>query len=96
MRDYELTVLVKPSLTDKDVDKETKAVADLVTKLAGKIIRKDDPVKKTLAYEINHLREAYYLYFELQLPPEAISGLEKKLKISENVIRHLIIWQQNR
>lgn len=91
MTDYELTVVLKPTLTEKELDKEVKYFTDLVEKLGAKITKKVDPAKRNLAYAIQKFKEAYYLYFELTMKPEEISPVEQKIKLQENFLRYLIV-----
>jgi len=91
MRDYELTVLLKPTLTDKEIDKITKTLTDLLTKAGGKVVKKTDAAKKALAYKIADFREGFYAYMELNLKPEDIKEIERTLKLQENIVRYLLI-----
>ncbi len=90
MRDYELTVLVKPG-DEKGLDKEIKALQTTLDKAGAKTLKKNDPLKRPLAYEIGHLREAIYLYYELSLKPAEVAEINNKLKLNENVIRYLLV-----
>jgi small subunit ribosomal protein S6 len=94
MRDYELTVLLKPSLAEKDLAHEIKVLADILEKSGAKVSRKDDVVKKTLAYAINKTHEAYLLYFEAAVLPAEAPGIEQKLKLMENVVRYMLIKKE--
>lgn len=91
MNDYELTVLVKASLGDKDLDKEVKSLHTLLEKAGAKIKSKKDPEKKQMTYEIEKSREAYYVFVEMSLPPSEVAGIDQKLKVNDNVIRYLFI-----
>jgi small subunit ribosomal protein S6 len=91
MRDYELTVLFTGDLGEKDVDKAVKLLTDLLSKIGAKIKSKRDPLKKTLAYEINRKGEGFYVYLEITVPPEKVLDLESKIKMMDNVIRHLLV-----
>lgn len=91
MREYELTVLIAPTLSGKELDKTVKNLTDLLTKAGAKITKKVDPVKKSLSYEIAKVREAFCVFFEIELPPGATLELDKKPKTMENVIRHLLV-----
>lgn len=94
MRDYELTILVKPDLTEKELDKEVKGLSDFLEKNGAKIKSKKDPEKKALAYEVGKFREAWYVFAELSVEPVAVAGVEDKLKVSDNVIRHLLVRKE--
>lgn len=94
MKDYELTVLVKPMLSDKELDKEVKLLFDLLSKAGAQVSTKTDPKKQNLAYEIAKLREAYYIFMELQLKPEAVTAVDQKLKLEDSVIRYLLVRKE--
>lgn len=83
MRDYELTVLVRSD--------DVKSLKDLLTKSGAKIKAKKDPEKRTLAYEINKVQEAFYVFFDLEVDPADVPGLDSKLKQEENVMRYLLV-----
>ncbi|MBI3559180.1 30S ribosomal protein S6 [Candidatus Gottesmanbacteria bacterium] len=83
MRNYELTVILEKE--------ETKALADLLAKNGAEVIKKNDPVKRDLAYAIKKKKQGYYVHFELKIKPEEVAGLDQKLKLQENIIRHLLV-----
>ena len=91
MREYELTVLFRADLAEKELDKEVKDLVGLLEKAGAKIAKKVDAVKKSLAYEIAKVREAYYVYCELEVDPAKLSGLGAKLKLDENLLRYLLV-----
>lgn len=87
MRNYELTVILEKE--------EVKPVTDLLIKNGAEIVKKNDPVKKDLAYEIKKKEQGYYVYFELKIKPEDVAGLDQKLKLHENIIRYLLCQQNH-
>ncbi len=92
MRDYELTVLLRPDISEKELDKEIKGLSDIFEKQGAKVKSKKDPVKKSLAYEIKKVREAFYSFFVLEMAPDKVAELDKKLHLAENVIRYLLVY----
>ena len=46
---------------------------------------------KRLAYEINDQKEGFYLQFNFTAEPDFPKELDRVLKITEGVLRHLII-----
>jgi small subunit ribosomal protein S6 len=46
--------------------------------------------RRRLAYPIQHHREGFYVFVDMVLTPETVSELDRTLKVSEEVIRHLI------
>ncbi len=90
MRDYELTVLLAPALSEKDLDKEVGKISALVTKGGGKAKGKDAK-KRSLAYEIRKVREAYEVFFDVSMPPETLGQIEPGLRLMDSVIRYLLV-----
>jgi small subunit ribosomal protein S6 len=89
-RDYELTVLLAPTLSEKDLDKEVAKIQALVTKGGGKAKGKD-PKKRALAYEIRKVREAYEAYFDVSMPADTLGQIEPGLRLMDSVIRYLLV-----
>jgi small subunit ribosomal protein S6 len=52
--------------------------------------------KRRLAYEVNHLREGYYVLTEFQIEPGRVPEMESTLKISDTVFRHVIVRRPER
>ena len=46
--------------------------------------------RRKLAYEVQHLREGYYVLTDFQFDPERVPELEGQLRISETVFRYLV------
>ncbi len=91
MRKYELTVIINQNLAeDKRIAFITK-VTDLVKKAKGKITATNEWGKKPLAYPIKKETIGYYLNLKMELEPEAAVDLEKKIKLEETIIRHLML-----
>jgi len=51
--------------------------------------------KRRLAYEINDNRDGYYTLTNFQANPDAVNELERIMKISDEVIRYLIIREDD-
>lgn len=91
MRGYELTVVLKPDLADKSREDLLAKIKKLIEDAKGKIESQDLWGKKTLSYPIKKEREGIYAYFVLSFPRSEVSILEKKMKIEEGVLRHLLV-----
>ena len=83
MRNYELTVI-------GETEKALEAVAELLKKAKAKILEETKPEKKTLSYEIAKNSEGYYIYWELSMDPAEVLDLDKKLKLTNKIIRYLL------
>ena len=89
-RDYELGLIINPDVGDE----QARAIVDRVTQTVaagdGQVMRVNAWGRRRLAYPIEHHRDGLYFFFDLILAPEAISEIERLLRVNEAVLRHLI------
>jgi small subunit ribosomal protein S6 len=93
MRPYELVVLLHPDL-EIDADTPIAKIEKLIDDLGGKVTKRDNWGKKRLAYRIKKQDFAVYVYFDLQLKPEAVRQVDSALLITEEVLRHLLVTHE--
>ena len=91
MRDYEVLYIVRADLEDDKVQDIVKRVNTLVEKAGGSLERTNVWGKRKLAYEVKHQKEGSYILQDFQIGPDRIPELEAALKITEEVLRHLIV-----
>ncbi len=89
--DYELVIIVHPEVADDALDPLINGITQYVTGKAGTVIEVARWGRKKLAYPIKHVMEGTYVLFKFQLDPSANKELENNLKISEKIIRYLLI-----
>lgn len=87
---YELAVLYHPDL-EVDLDKGEMRVKKIIDDNKGKIVDTDIWGKKKLAYPINKLESAVYVFYTVELNPTALAKIEATLNITDEVIRYLIV-----
>ncbi|MCR4306213.1 MAG: 30S ribosomal protein S6 [Candidatus Daviesbacteria bacterium] len=91
MNSYYLTLVLKADLEEK----ERKALLDSMTKKIvgseGKIEKEDLWGVRSLAYPIKRKTSGYYAHYEISADPKNAKGLDKTLKVEEDVLRYLLI-----
>jgi small subunit ribosomal protein S6 len=89
-RDYELGVILSPEASEE----ETRAIMDRVEQVianhGGQIVRVNQWGRRRLAYPIQRHRDGIYVFIDMILTPETVSELERTLKVSETVLRHMV------
>lgn len=88
---YELMVLVPSELGDSPKNELIKLLKDDVVSLGGEVVNENSWGKRELAYPIAKKNFADFFYFELSLPPQSVSNLDKKLRMNNSVMRHLLV-----
>ncbi|MDQ6721648.1 MAG: 30S ribosomal protein S6 [Candidatus Dormibacteraeota bacterium] len=91
MREYEILYIVRADLDDDKVQEIVKRVNTLIEKAGGSVERTNIWGKRKLAYEVKHQKEGSYVLQDFQIGPGRIPELEAALKITEEVLRHLIV-----
>src|SRR5574344_589285 len=91
MNKYEMMFIVKTSLDETTVKKTVDELAKVLTDMKGKITNTKDMGQRELAYPINKEVNGFYYVFNFEADNEAVAELDRKARINENIIRHLII-----
>ena len=84
-------VVLDPNLDDTAADALNARVATMVSQRGGTIETVDNWGRKRLAYPIGRYRDGVYILTRMQLPPNAAVEIERALKLTESVIRHLLV-----
>jgi small subunit ribosomal protein S6 len=90
-RKYELVYLVSPDASDEQVTELHTQVDDIVQRLGGQIEKTDNWGRRRLAYEIGRHKEATYVLEIINGSGEMLKEIDRRLKVSGLVIRHLIV-----
>jgi small subunit ribosomal protein S6 len=89
--DYELVFIVHPEVADDALDPIINNFTQYITNKAGTVVEVARWGRKKLAYPIKHVLEGNYVLLKFKLDPAANKELETNLKISEKIIRYLLI-----
>lgn len=91
MRPYEVMYVLRPDLEDEKLESTIERFANLITNQGGTIENVDKWGKRRLAYEVDGLREGYYMVVKFKGGPSVASELDRVLKITDEVVRHAIV-----
>jgi small subunit ribosomal protein S6 len=83
--------IVRADLDDEKVQDVVKRVNTLIERSGGNAERTNLWGKRKLAYEVKHQKEGSYVLQDFAIDPQRIPELEAALKITEEVLRHLIV-----
>ena len=89
-RDYELGFILTPEVNEEQTRAILERIEQIATNYGGQIMRVNQWGRRRLAYPIQHHRDGFYLFIDMVLTPETVSELDRTLKVSEEVLRHLI------
>jgi small subunit ribosomal protein S6 len=95
LRNYELVMIVNPQLSDEAYDAAIDKYSRFITGKGGSIDDTQRWGKRKLAYPIKHLGEGNYVLLKFKIKPEYSRELEANLRISEEIIRHLLVKMED-
>lgn len=88
---YELTIIVSPEVNSENLEATLAKINQFITSRGGTVSETERWGKKKLAYPIKHFVEGDYTLCRFQLQRSAVKEFEANLRISEEIIRHLLI-----
>ncbi len=94
MNKYESVVIVNPNLEEESIKALINKFSDLIN-TDGKVNSVEELGKKKLAYEIKKQKEAYYVVFKFEANPALIAGLERNYRITDEVIKFIVVKRRN-
>ena len=89
MTNYEVLFIIDPALEDEKKEATIEAVKEIIA-ADGEVGNVDVWGMRKLAYPIKKKSEGYYVVIEFKAQPTLPKELDRRLKISDNVMRHLI------
>ncbi|MDR1245607.1 MAG: 30S ribosomal protein S6 [Clostridiales Family XIII bacterium] len=90
MNNYELMFIIAAALEDDVKEATVETVKEIISN-GGEVVQTDVLGIKKLAYPIKKKNEGFYVVMQFKAPADLPKELDRRLRISENVIRHLII-----
>lgn len=91
MPQYELVTILSPQIGEDDVPAALERINTYIANRGGEVTNVDQWGRRRLAYPIKRFTEGTYIVTELTLPAPGVAELDANLRISEDVIRHLIV-----
>jgi small subunit ribosomal protein S6 len=90
LKKYELVFIIKP-MEEEATQAVIAKFEALVTEHGGEIEKIDRWGKRRLAYPIKDLAEGYYCIFRFTGKPETVAELNRVMKITDAILRHMIV-----
>lgn len=93
MNKYESVIIINPNLEGESIKALIEKFSNLINN-NGKVNSVEEIGKKRLAYEIRKNKEGYYVVFKFESKPEAIAELERIYRITDEVIKFIIVKEE--
>jgi small subunit ribosomal protein S6 len=90
-RIYELMFIVRPDMTDEDLDKLISTLETQASNSGATIKNVERMGKRRLAYMVRGFADGMYILFTLEGTGEIIHELERRLRVTEPVIKFITV-----
>jgi len=89
-RDYELAFILNPEVNEEQTQAILGRVNQVVANYGGRIVKVNQWGRRRLAYPIERHRDGLYVFIDMILTPETVTELDRTLRVSEEVLRHMM------
>ena len=96
MKAYELLFFVAPSTDEETRTAVMKRIETTISDAKGTVDNVDNWGKRKLAYEINGLTDGDYTLVDFNADPADVAELDRILRITDTVVRHMIVKRTDR
>jgi small subunit ribosomal protein S6 len=90
-RKYELVYIVSPDASDDQVNDLHTQVDAIVQRMGAQLEKTENWGRRKLAYEIGRHKEGTYVLELINGNGEVMKEIDRRLKVSDLVIRHLVV-----
>jgi len=90
-RIYELMFIVRPDMTDEDLEKLISTLQSVVPASGGTVKSVEKMGKRRLAYAVRRFNDGIYVLMIVEGGGPVIHELERRLRVSEPVIKFLTV-----
>jgi len=91
VNNYELLFIIANALDDEKKEATVETVKTIITDGNGEVTREEIMGTRKLAYPIEKKMEGYYVLVEFKGPADLPKELDRRLRISDDVVRHIIV-----
>jgi small subunit ribosomal protein S6 len=91
MRQYEMMIILDPSLEERTVQPSLEQFLKVVTSAGGAVDKVDVWGRRRLSYEIAKKSEGIYTVINLTAEPGTVKELDRQLNLNEAILRTKIL-----
>ena len=88
---YENTIVLKQDLSTKELGNIKEKYKKLISDFSGKVFKIEDWGLIALSNKIKNYKKAFFIHYKFEGNKETLSEFEKRIKLDQSIIRHLIV-----
>ena len=91
MRIYEELFIVRPDVTDEEIDPFIEQMQAIITSAGGTIDKTEKWGIRKLAYRVAKRDEGYYVLLQVTSDPDAVKEMERRMRVSDLVMKSITV-----
>ena len=91
MRLYDIVVVLSPDVAPEQATALVDGFKKVLTDDGAQLKTEEIWGRRRLAYPIGKRREGLYYYWQVEAKAETVAEVERKLRLSDEVLRHLAV-----
>jgi small subunit ribosomal protein S6 len=91
LNDYEVALIIRPEVEDEGQEAIIDRLSQILTADGGQVTNVEKWGRRRLAYPINKVNEGIYYFVQGQFSTSVLSELERNVRLSEDILRHMVI-----
>ena len=96
MRNDDIMYVVRPNIEEDAKKALIERFEEILTSNGAEIIESKDWGKRRLAYEINDFKEGFYRIVRVKSTDEATNEFDRLAKINDDIIRHIVVREEEK
>jgi len=94
MHNYEVALIIRPEIDEEAQQAIIEQLSQLLAADGGQVSNVEAWGRRRLAYPINKVQEGFYYFIQGQFSTSALPELERSVRLSEDILRHMVIRQE--
>lgn len=91
MRIYEELFIVRPDITEEEVDPIVDQVRSTVTNAGGTVDKVEKWGVRKLAYRVEKRNEGYYILVQFTSTPDTVKEIERRLRVNDAILKFITV-----
>lgn len=91
IRPYELMVVLDPDLDPAQIDQTVERIKNVIASSGGQVQEVIPWGRRRFCYPIRKKMEGHYVLMRAEMPAPATAPLERTLRITEEILRYLLV-----
>ena len=92
---YEVMYIIKPDIEGEELEEAIARVSEVMEKEGSEIEQVKKIGKRRLAYEINDIKDGYYVLLNVRAEPNIVPALEHFFRVTDGYLRYMVIRLDN-